>query len=297
LFYGWAKNSDLEIPTTGWPGCGEGNAQVWSEERSGPYVTLGVLDIYVYGSPNSLRAVGDPRVDYGEWCDGTMPRPICLKRTKPDAFGAVGFGIAGYNPCFVTPVRLSGFSANATEGGILLEWTSAGSEEFSHFFVHRCIADRNGDYLMLSVDPILGDAGGEWSYSYLDADVTPGTLYYYKLEGIEDGGGGVFFGPYGAVARDVNTECRLSQNVPNPFSRGSATTIHYSVRRAGGVSIRILDAAGRLVATISAAAVPGDNWSTWDGRDTSGRRVSSGVYFYKIEAEGLSAERKMLVVD
>lgn len=297
FFYGWSSASDLEIPTSGWPGCGEGNAQVWSQEQDGAFVTLGVLDIYTYGSPDRLSAAVDPRVGFGEWCDGTEPSPICLQQTAVDAFGSVGFGTPGLNPCLPTPALLSGFSAKSTEEGIMLEWTASDAGDFSHFFVHRCIGSSDRDFIRLSAEPILCAGGWERGYSYLDEDVTPGTLYYYKLEGVGHAGISVFFGPYGAEALAQNAQWRVSQNVPNPFRRGAATTIHYVVAKAGNVRVSILDAAGRLVTTISDAALPGDNSVTWDGTDHSGKQVSSGVYFYRIQAEGFRAQRKMLMVD
>lgn len=96
-FYGWTSCSDFEIPTAGWPGCGEGIAQTWVNEQQGPYVTVGVLDVYVYGI-GLLRTATDPRVNAAEWCDGSAPQPICYQTADQDAFGSIGFGQAGYNP-------------------------------------------------------------------------------------------------------------------------------------------------------------------------------------------------------
>lgn len=104
-FYGWTKCSEFEIPTGGWPGCDEGNAQTWSEEQLGPHVTMGILDVYVYAGVNKLYAWDDPRVGYTEACDATQPSAVCWQRSVEggweDAFyfGIVGFGTQGHNPC------------------------------------------------------------------------------------------------------------------------------------------------------------------------------------------------------
>jgi hypothetical protein len=127
--------------------------------------------------------------------------------------------------------------------------------------------------------------------------VIPGTLYYYKIEAIEPDGDSMFFGPYPVLAPDMAISYRLSQNVPNPFSRTGSTTIHFTAEAGVDVKIRIIDAAGRLVRTMNSRAQRGDNWVTWNGTDRSGRRVPAGIYFYDIKAPGFSAERKMLVVD
>ena len=96
-FDGWTACGDLEIPTDGWPGSGEAVAQTWGEEQSGPYVTMGILDVYVYGS-GLLSVAPDPRIGAAEWCDGSQPVPVCFQTTDPDAFGSVGFDRSGYNP-------------------------------------------------------------------------------------------------------------------------------------------------------------------------------------------------------
>jgi len=101
-FYGWTKCSDLEIPTDPWPACGGGNAQTWGYEKPSGHVTLGILDVYVYAGVNLLYMCDDPRVGFAEWCDGSSPEPWCCKVTRaehPGAFGCIGFGCGGYNPC------------------------------------------------------------------------------------------------------------------------------------------------------------------------------------------------------
>ncbi len=99
-FYGWTSCSLLEIPTEGWPGCGEGNAQTWGATLAGPNVTMGILDVLVYSGTNAKLAMcKDPRTGWAEVCDGTEPNPLCDKVTEPAAFGFVGFDRYGYNPC------------------------------------------------------------------------------------------------------------------------------------------------------------------------------------------------------
>jgi hypothetical protein len=297
FFYGWTKCSDLEIPTAGWPGCDEGNAQTWTVERPGPHVTVGILDVYVYGT-SSLSSAPDPRKGFAEWCDGSSPEPVCYRTSASEAFSTLGFGIAGVIHCELpVPVGLAGFEARAVSEGIALEWVAGEASINSRFFVHRSAIGPDYGYMRLSEQAVEAGVDGTGEYSYLDMDVIPGTLYYYKLEAIGRDGAVVFYGPYPAMAAERQSGYSLSQNVPNPFRRGTGTVIHYSVANSEIVRIRILDAAGRLVRTITKKAGPGDNQVTWDGEDQSGRRVTSGVYFYEIETVGFTAERKMLLVD
>jgi hypothetical protein len=71
---------------------------------------------------------------------------------------------------------------------------------------------------------------------------------------------------------------------PNPFS--SATHIMLSNPRQQRLAVSIYDVAGRHVQTLfNAEAPPGRSWLSWNGLDTKGRRVGSGVYFCRLTAE------------
>jgi hypothetical protein len=87
----------------------------------------------------------------------------------------------------------------------------------------------------------------------------------------------------------------MSQNVPNPCVSG--TTIRYEIARPVGVAIKIYNALGQEVRVlVDGTKEPGVHSVQWDGRNAAGERVTSGVYFYKIEAGPFTATRKMLVL-
>jgi flagellar hook assembly protein FlgD len=72
--------------------------------------------------------------------------------------------------------------------------------------------------------------------------------------------------------------------------------IRYDVPAPGGeVTIEIFDVSGRHVRTlVSGAERPGQRAVSWDGRDDRGRPVGSGVYYYRLEADGFRATRKLM---
>ncbi len=87
----------------------------------------------------------------------------------------------------------------------------------------------------------------------------------------------------------------LFQNVPNPFN--PETTIRYSVAGPGGVTIRIYSAGGALVRTLVDRYHASGRYSArWDGKDDLGRKLGSGVYFYKLETASGSREAKKLLM-
>jgi hypothetical protein len=87
----------------------------------------------------------------------------------------------------------------------------------------------------------------------------------------------------------------LHQNVPNPFN--PSTSIAFTLREAGEVMLAVYDAAGRRVATLMDGPAPaGTSRVAWDGRDHRGIRVSSGVYFCRLQTEGRVLTRKLVML-
>jgi len=89
----------------------------------------------------------------------------------------------------------------------------------------------------------------------------------------------------------------LAQNRPNPFRGASATRIAFGLPEDGSVRIRIFDTRGSVVATVADGFYPAGSYEVpWNGRGSDGTRVSSGLYFYRLEALGKVLSRKILVV-
>jgi hypothetical protein len=87
----------------------------------------------------------------------------------------------------------------------------------------------------------------------------------------------------------------LKGNYPNPFN--PETTIRYSVREASPVNIEIYNLKGQLVKTlVSESKAAGEHSVIWKGTDNNNRPVSSGVYFYKMNAGKYSSTKKMIMM-
>jgi hypothetical protein len=96
---------------------------------------------------------------------------------------------------------------------------------------------------------------------------------------------------------DTPQPTALHQNHPNPFN--PSTTIQYSIASPSHVNLRVYSVTGALVRTlVDADQVPrnGGYAVVWDSRDNGGRQVSTGVYFYRLEAAGVSETRKMVLL-
>ena len=87
----------------------------------------------------------------------------------------------------------------------------------------------------------------------------------------------------------------LAQNHPNPFN--PATTIEFSLPKAGPASLKIFNLRGQLVSTLVAGKMgPGPHHVVWDGTDSHGRKVASGAYFYRLESGKMVQQKKMLLL-
>jgi len=104
----------------------------------------------------------------------------------------------------------------------------------------------------------------------------------------------------------VSTQTRKSPAVyayPSPFSppRGGVTRFQYDVRGNGDVEIDVFNFGMEPVITIRAREenINGvtDRSTTWDGRDSKGRTVASGVYFFRAKIEGRVSWGKVVVIN
>ena len=89
---------------------------------------------------------------------------------------------------------------------------------------------------------------------------------------------------------------RLAQNAPNPVF--SSTEIRFEVPHRTEVSIGVYNTLGQAVRIlINGSMAAGEHSVIWDGCNASGVRVSSGVYFCRMQAEGYANTRKMLILN
>ena len=92
----------------------------------------------------------------------------------------------------------------------------------------------------------------------------------------------------------------LGQNYPNPFN--PETWFPYGLAEDTTVIIRIYNANGQLVRQLDLGEKQAgrylgkDEAAHWNGKDSKGQLVSSGVYLYQIKAGDFSAIRKMVIL-
>ena len=92
----------------------------------------------------------------------------------------------------------------------------------------------------------------------------------------------------------------LLPNYPNPFN--PETWIPYHLANASDVQITIYDTSGSIVRTlllghrVAGYYTDRNQAAYWDGRNSVGERIASGVYFYQLQADSISQLRKMVIL-
>ncbi len=136
----------------------------------------------------------------------------------------------------------------------------------------------------------LGMVGFGVSSVFIDrgilyAGASDGKLYKNTspLTGVEDNN------------NSLSYSFNLEQNYPNPFN--PSTIIKYSIAEVTNVKLTIYDILGREVITlINSELHPGAYSMIWNATDKFGKKVTSGIYFYSLEAGKFTKTNKMLLI-
>ncbi len=189
----------------------------------------------------------------------------------------------------VLPVELTGFTASASNGNVLLKWNTASEINNKGFEVERT-AEKTGTGSWLTVGFVKGHGTTteSRSYSFTETNVSAGS-YSYRLKQI-DFDGSYAYSNTAEVDVAAPAEFALAQNYPNPFN--PATKISYSIPAAGNVSLIIYDIMGnevkRLVNEKQEAGTHSVNFNAIN--------LATGVYVYRLQTNNLIATKKMILL-
>ncbi len=90
------------------------------------------------------------------------------------------------------------------------------------------------------------------------------------------------------------TRFALMNNYPNPFNLN--TNIGLAIPEDCQVSLKLYNIAGQLVKAYEGAYETGNHTITWDGTNTGGEEVASGIYFYRLVAGQYHCTKKMVLM-
>jgi hypothetical protein len=178
--------------------------------------------------------------------------------------------------------------------GLHITWAASADPDLHHYAVHR---ETRGDFEPAPENLIASPSVPH----YFDDEWRWNSDFYYKICSVDVHGNLSAFSllqpgdATGTETPKAPEATYLAQNFPNPFN--PMTRIEYGLSAPAHVSLRLYDAAGRLVRELVDEPQPAARYVVaWDGRDDVGRRVSSGMYFYRLTAGSFTETRKMILL-
>ena len=194
-----------------------------------------------------------------------------------------------------TAAEMASFEARNLGDRVEVAWSTTSEIDNAGFHVLRGTSGK-GPFEKVT-DQLIPSRGTELSgadYTFVDRDIAMGTECFYRLEVIDVEGKVGFTEP---VKADTGTPVAfaLAQNYPNPFN--PVTAIMYNLPTACHVRLDIYNVLGQLVATlVDEHQAAGSKVVGWNGKNSTGIDVTSGVYFYKIHAGEFVEMKKMILL-
>ena len=258
----------------------------------GSGIVLAGTDTY----PSSIYVSYDNGMNFAPYSEGWGQNVSAEYFAVTDSFM---FAATDYNGVWrrllpgITPVELASFTAEANNGNVLLNWTTATEKNNEGFEVERRSSERGGQSGNAEWEKIgfiegNGTTTQPHVYSYLDKSLSSGK-YSYRLKQIDFDGS---FKCSNAAEVSVETPLvfALEQNYPNPFN--PSTTIHYQVPDKGLVTLKVYDVLGKEAAVLVNEQKDPGSYSV----NFNAAELASGVYFYQIKAGDFVKTKKMILL-
>lgn len=193
----------------------------------------------------------------------------------------------------VLPVSLSSFTSSVSKNSVELKWKTSSELNNSGFDLERKSMNENTWKKIANIKG-AGNSNTEKSYSYNDANLLTGK-YNYRIKQVDFNGNYHYYDLQGDVMVGVPTKFDLGQNYPNPFN--PLTKINFDLPADSKVSLIVYDVMGREIMRLVNNEIRQAGYHTVV---LNGSTLSSGIYFYRINADGsgknFSMTKKMALV-
>jgi hypothetical protein len=187
----------------------------------------------------------------------------------------------------VVPVELASFTASVNENAVELSWITATEVNNSGFAVER--KTQNTEWENIGFVDGHGTTTEAQSYSFIDKDLSAGS-YSYRLKQIDFDGSFKYHVLAETIEIGSIRTFALAQNYPNPFN--PATIINYQIPVEGQVSLKVYDMLGNEVATLVNEMKTAGEYQV----DFNAAALSSGIYFYRLQAGNFVETKRMMLM-
>jgi len=207
------------------------------------------------------------------------------------------------------PVTLSTFTAQYINDIPILCWTTQSETSNAGWNIYRGETDIFEEAIQINLEMILGAGTTSEPIDYIyedESELMENTEYWYWLESINYSGQTESYGPISLIIPEEGEEpgspeipgiYGLHQNYPNPFNPN--TEISFIMKESCIGELSIYNVKGQKIKTIfSNLSIPRDELLiyNWNGKDESGKEVSTGVYYYKLRTTKGNYVRKMILL-
>ena len=200
-----------------------------------------------------------------------------------------GTGLYGHDYTGALPVELTSFTADVKGNRVTLDWETATEVNNYGFEVERQEARGNRQkWKKIAFVQGHGNSNSPKTYSFVD-EPTGGNEFIYRLKQI-DFDGTFEYSPEVNVRFSDNRNFKLIQNFPNPFN--PVTVIKFELPQASFVKLRVYNTLGEEVGNLINEKKDAGIYSV----DFNAKHLPSGVYLYRLETNGYTQTKKMLLV-
>lgn len=240
--------------------------------------------IYQYVAPTLCDSTVAGGVCWSAYFVSAMtPDPLEYWDSAPDS---------GYSIDNLAPGVPEGLSvAYNTGSGNQLAWDSSIEPDFQYYRIYR---SADPDFV-----PVPGDLADSIADTVWTDTENDGCGVYYKVTALDFAGNESGAASPGTITGDdvpaAPNTFALHQNIPNPFN--PSTTFRFDLPRTCHVKLCVYNVKGELVtAVIDRPMAPGRKEIAWTAKDSRGRAVASGIYFYRLKAGEFEQTRKMVLL-
>ena len=181
------------------------------------------------------------------------------------------------------PVELTGFSATTGASEVTLKWETATEVNNNGFEIERKTADK-----WEKIGFVKGNGTSTNFSKYTFKDNVSGLSVnkaYYRLRQVDLNGTSKYSKEIEVAIVAGPKDYALSQNFPNPFN--PSTTIRYALPYESNVKISVYNITGQLIKVLVNSEQPTGNHEVTFSTNSHGEQLSSGIYFYTIEAKAI----------
>ncbi len=250
-------------------------------------LTFDLTDITGISNTANLRILKrlDSNHPWSTWSDYTLVDATHLRANNVTSLSEWAIGSTGGNPL---PVELVSFSGVIENNAIVLRWKTATELNSYGFEIERKLKDCGCGWEKVGFITASGNSNSPRNYEIKDFVHTTGS-YQYRLKMVDNDGKFDYSKEVNInVANPLKYE--LMQNYPNPFN--PITTIKYAIPEAGKVTLKIISLLGEQVEEL----INEEKQAGFYQVEFDASKLSSGVYFYKLESNNFTQTKKLSVI-